>query len=76
MNLDETSFLCNYYDIKVVRIKTRSCHDKNCSGVRFSITLLLVGSAAGVNGSVIFLTKGENMHPKLRSNNLVTRYGL
>ena len=28
-----------------------------------------------MNGPVIFLAKGENLHPRLRGNNLVTRYG-
>ena len=29
-----------------------------------------------MNGPVIFLTKGEMVHPSLRGNNLVTKYGL
>ena len=29
----------------------------------------------GVNVPVIFLAKGENVHPSLRGNNLVTKYG-
>ena len=41
----------------------------------FSITVLRVGSAVGVNGPVIFLSKGEQVKPSLRGNNLVTRYG-
>ena len=51
-------------------------HDKNCSDSRFSITVLRVGSAAGVNGLVIFLAKCTKVHPRLRGNNLVTKYGL
>ena len=54
----------------------KPCHDKNCSDSRFSITVLRVGSAAGVNGPVIFLAKGTKVHPRLRGNNLVTKYGL
>ena len=30
----------------------------------------------GVNGQVIFLAKGEKVHPRLRDNNLATKYGL
>ena len=29
-----------------------------------------------MNGLVIFLTKGTNVHPRLRGKNLVTKYGL
>ena len=29
-----------------------------------------------MNGPVIFLEKGTNVHPRLRGNNLVTKYGL
>ena len=36
---------------------------------RFSITVLRVGSAVGVNGPVIFLAKGTKVHPRLRGNN-------
>ena len=46
------------------------------SDSRFSITVFPVGSAAGVNGPVIFLTKGTKVHPRLKGANLVTRYGL
>ena len=30
----------------------------------------------GVNGPVIVLTKGTDVHPRMRGNNLVTKYGL
>ena len=50
-------------------------HDKNCSDSRFSITVLRVGSAAGVNGPVIFLAKGTKVHPRLIGNKLLTKYG-
>ena len=29
-----------------------------------------------MNGPVIFLAKGTKVHPRLRGNNLVTKYGL
>ena len=76
MNLDETCFLCNEGELKVIGNNNKPCHDKNCSDSRFSITVLRVGSAAGVNGPVIFLEKGTKVHPRLRVNNLVTKYGL
>ena len=43
-----------------------------CSDLRFSITFLRVGIEAG--GPVIFLEKGTMVHPRLRGNNLVTKY--
>ena len=49
---------------------------KKCRDLRFLIIVLWVGSAAGVNGPVIFLAKGTKVHPRLRGNNLVTKYGL
>ena len=76
MNLDETSFLCNEGELRVIGSKYKPHHEKNCSNSRFSITVVLVGSEAGVNGPVIFLEKREKVHPSLRGTNLVTRYGL
>ena len=48
---------------------------KNCIESRFSITVLRVGSAAGVNVPVIFMAEGTKLHPRLKATNLVTRYG-
>ena len=44
------------------------------SDARFSITLLRVGSAAGVDGPLIILTKGESLEFRLLSN-IVKNYG-
>ena len=76
LNLDETSLLCNEVELNIIGRNDKSPHDKNCSDVRFSTAVLRVGSAAGVNGTVIFLTKGEKVHPRLRGRNLVTKYRL
>ena len=75
LNLDKTSLLCNEVELKVVGSKDKPHHVRNCGESRFSIAVLWVGSAAGVNGPVIFLLKGGNMHSKLRVNKLVTRNG-
>ena len=40
-----------------------------------SITVPWVGSAAGVNGPVLFLAKGTKVNPRIRGTNLVTKYG-
>ena len=45
---------------------------KKCRDLRFSITFLQVGIEAV--GPVIFLERGTMMHPRLRGNNLVTKY--
>ena len=60
--------------LKVIGIKDKPRYDKNCSGSRFSLTLLRVGSASGANGPVIFLANGTKVHPRLVCTNLVTRY--
>ena len=75
LNLDETSFFCNEVYLKVLGSKDKTRHEKNCSDSRFLVTVLMVGSAAGVNGPVIFLAKGTNVHPRIKGTNLVTRYG-
>ena len=68
--------LWNEVDLNIIGGNNKPGHKKNCSDLRFSITVLRVGSAAGVNVPVIFLSKGEKFHPRLRGNNLVTKYGL
>ena len=75
MNLDETCFLCNEGELKIIGGNNKPRHEKNCNDSRFPITLLWVGSEAGVNGIVIFMPKGTKVHPRLRGNNLVTKYG-
>ena len=55
----ETSFVFNEGGIKVIGSKNKPHHDKNYSDSRFSIKVLQVGSAAYVNGPVIFMVKGE-----------------
>ena len=68
LNLDETCFLGNEGELKIIGNTDQPRYDKNCSNLRFSITVLLVGSAAGVNGPFIFLVKGTKVNPRLRGN--------
>ena len=70
LNLDENSLLCNGGEQKVIESKYKTRHEKIAVTQFFSITVLRVGSAAGVNGPVIFLVKGENVHHRLRGENL------
>ena len=74
LNLEETSFIYNEGGLRVIGGNDKPRHEKNCSDLRFSITVLWVGSAAGVNGLVIFLVKGKKVHQRLRGDNLVTKY--
>ena len=55
LNLDETSFLCNEGELKVTGSNNKPQYDKNFSDSTFLSIVLRVGSAAGVNGPVIFL---------------------
>ena len=75
LNFDETSLLFNEGDIKVLWSKDKPRHDKNYSDSRFSITVLWVGSTAGVNVTVIFLENRTKVKPKLVGTNLVPGYG-
>ena len=43
---------------------------------RFPITTLRVDIAASGNGTVIFMEKGDLVHPRLRGTNMVTKYEL
>ena len=76
LNLDETCFLFNGGEFRIIGGNDKTHHNKQCSDLRFTISVLQVGSESGVNGPVIFLANGEKVHPKLRSKDLVTRYGL
>ena len=73
--MDETSFLCNEGELRIIGGKDKPHHDKNCSDLGFSITVLRVGSAVNVNVTVIFPAKGKKLHQRLRGNNLVSKYG-
>ena len=76
LNLDETYFLFNEGYLKVLGSKDKPYHEKSCINSRFPITVLQIGSAADVNGTVIFLAKGTKVNPRLGGTNLVTIYGL
>ena len=76
MNLDESSLLYDKGELKVIGRKDKTCHEKNCSDSRLSITFLRVGSEARVDGPVIFMVKGTKAKPRIIGTNLVTRYGL
>ena len=76
MNLDEIYFLCIEDEFRIIGNKGKPCYKKNCSNLRFSITVLRVASTAGVNGTLIFLAKGAKVHPRMRGKYLETKYGL
>ena len=74
LNLDATCFLCNEGELRVIGDNKKHRHKINCNGLRFSITVLRVGSVVDVNGPVIFLAKSTKFHRSMRFNNLVTKY--
>ena len=76
MSLDETFFLFNEGELKVLGITDKPRHDLFFSDSWFSIAVLRVKSAASVNGTVIFLAKGTNVQPSPRVTNFGTRYVL
>ena len=55
LNMDETCFVCNEGELRIIGNNDKPHNDKNCSNSRFSIKFLQVGSAASVNGLVIFM---------------------
>ena len=57
INLDETCFIASERTLKVLADTGRKKHNVNVADCCDSITCLCVGSAAGVNGPVVFLTK-------------------
>ena len=76
LNLDETCFLRNDFELKIVGRNDKHRHDRKWSDSIFSITVLRVGSAAGINYLVKFMTKGTKVHPRMRGKKLVTKYVL
>ena len=58
LNLDETCFLCNDGELRILGDGEKPRHDKNTSDTRLSITVLRVGSAGGIKGPVFFIAKG------------------
>jgi len=76
INLDETCFIASEGTLKVLADAGRKKHNVNVADCRESITCLRVGSAAGVNGPVVFLTKGKEIHRRFSGDRLHTVYGL
>ena len=74
VNLDDTYFLCNDGKLRIIGGNDKPRHKINCSGSRFSITILRIGSEVGVNDTLIFIAMVTKVHPSLRGNNLVTKY--
>ena len=76
LDLGEIFFLFNEGWLKDIRSKEKPRLGKHSNNSRFSITVLWVGSAEGVNGTVIFLEKVTKVKPRIIGTNLVTIYGL
>ena len=61
VNLDESCFMGSEGVLRVIVSAARKKHEKNTSDSRQSITIVRVGSAAGVEGFCIFLAKGVEL---------------
>eukprot|EP00957_Ditylum_brightwellii_P165219 12578996-Ditylum_brightwellii.AAC.1 len=62
--------------LKILTGADRSKHNLNMVDCQELITTLCTGVAAGVNGPVIFLTKGKEVHCSFRGNRLHNVFGL
>ncbi len=61
VNLDESCFMGSEGVLHVIGSAARRKHEKNTSDSRQRITIVRVGSAAGVEGPRIFLAKGVEL---------------
>ena len=68
LNLDETCIQCNDGNIRIVGSKERKTQSKITDDSRFSITILRVGNAAGLDGPIIIILKGKSNFPNSIKN--------
>ncbi len=61
VNLDETCFMASKGVLRVLGSAARKKHEKNTSDSCQSITVVRVGSAAGIKGPRIYLAKGKEL---------------
>lgn len=79
LNLDEACFMCSSGTLKIIGDGQKKRHDKNLADNRFSITCVRIGSSAGENGPVIFLTEGQgdnSVNRNFTKERLTSVYGL
>ena len=76
INLDESCFIASEGTLKVLADSERKKRNVNVVDCQELITCLRIGSAAGVNGPVIFLTKGKDVHWRFSGDKLHKMYGL
>ncbi len=74
-NLDETCFRAEDGVLKIIGSNERKKHEKNTSDSRLSITVVRIGSAAGIEGPRIYLGKGKEDPPShMKKGNFSSRY--
>ena len=61
LNLDKTCFLASDGIVRVIGSINKKKHEKNIGDCRDSITVVRVGSAAGIDGPRIYLAKGKTL---------------
>ena len=76
LNLDKSCFMASDGTVNVLAGVNRKKHNLNLADCQELVTTLHTGAAAGVNGPVIFLTKGREVHCSFRGNRLHTVFGL
>ena len=76
LNLDESCFICNDGNLKIIGDGEKKRHDKNIANIRVSITTVRCGSAAGTNGPVVFIANGKNVNRTFSQYILRHVYGL
>lgn len=68
INLDETGVLASEGTVKIVGSGDRKKHEKNMDDACDSITIIRIGSAAGVSGPWIFLCRGKKLDRRSLKN--------
>lgn len=77
LNFDESCFLANGSELRILGDGERPRHNKNTSDGRCSITCGRLGSAGGTKGPVIFLAAGQKEPPRtFAGTKYVDKYGL
>ncbi len=61
VNLDETCFMASKGHLRVTGSTAKKTHEKNIADSCLSITVVHLGSAAGVEGPQIYLAKGKKL---------------
>ena len=62
MNFDESCFICNDRNLKILGDGKKTHYNNNIADSSMSITSVRCGSAAGTNVAVVFIANGKNVN--------------